>query len=455
MATGFSDRLARLSANRFSDDRPLGDPTAGARMLADVMRAHGLQEARDIEHEDLEAIIAALVARETLSRGQLVDVAYAMNTSPSEGIPSVLEASSDAAFLELLRQATAASERPRRFRRVYGGLFSSYLARRPDTREAHERWVALRRWLSDGLADLPSDSDEVMVLRRHANLLSDDPCSRYAEEDSDDALVDELRNELRVPPNSWVFGEIMLARLRRLCARPDDEFRFEITDLLAQAEPYPAFLPNATGILLDRYAQATFAAEEHRQLRDLAVELWGNPFDVSTKPAWSAVSKPAKSLVENWVKRRVMDLFFKVIGRQYETDTRRSEFWSAFLDEIGDFHLFLGHDVYYSKASEHMELRDLMRGKFSRLDGDNANNGFLMFIGDTAYLEFSVTANACYVYDGRDLPVDLDARGVSTRRLKDQDLSLGRMTHQSAWEMSFRQRMRSEFGYRGSVGTRA
>jgi hypothetical protein len=448
-----ASRLSQLTGERFSDERLLGDPDAGARLLADVQRHHGLREDVLVDPEDLRTIRDSLASGHTLTRRQLVDAAYGVMIPLGDDEPSIMEGETKKPFAELLAQASSVAVRPRRFRRVYGGMLSSYLSWRPQDPTARKRWDQLRLWLEAGLGRLDDSSDEVQLLVGHRNLLTSTPCARYVEGASDDREIAELRDGLRVPQTSWVFGEILLARVVVACKGDDLAFAGDVDRLLVQTTDFPAFEADVIAALLDRYADANYGPTEHRDLRNRSIALWGNPFDKSARAGWSRVKKSTRKVVEGWIKERVMDLFFRVIAKQSETDNRRSIFWTSFLEEISDFHLFLGSKAYYSRAAEHVELRELMKGKYSKLEGnETANNGFLMFIGDTAYLEFSVTANACYVYDARDLPVDLDDWVASISALKDQKRCLGKMRHQPPWEARFRQRMRMEFGYRGAGG---
>jgi hypothetical protein len=57
-----------------------------------------------------------------------------------------------------------------------------------------------------------------------------------------------------------------------------------------------------------------------------------------------------------------------------------------------------------------------------------------MMIGDYAFVEFSVTGNALYVYDRERLPFSLTRSWPRVWQLKDKAVVAGYLTHQGGWE---------------------
>ena len=251
-----------------------------------------------------------------------------------------------------------------------------------------------------------------------------------------------LRHDLGISPNSWVFGEILLTQTRFICQYNDPTFRVEVDRLTREAREFPLFEGDVLILLLNRYATAAYRVEPHEALKEMAVSRWGNPLDSSTRGAWASVSKEARKMVEGWVKRYVIEVFFDVISARYTTDSRRASFWLGYAEEIDDLHIFFGDDAYYERSTKYAELRKLMAGKFTHMTGDTENNGFLMTMRRVGFVEFSNHANACYVYDADDLPVRLDARLVTIAQIKDQIRCLKRLIHRDAWEFSFEQEIK-------------
>ncbi len=416
-------------------DRRYGDPRAGERILRSVQTDHGLRAEVDIASDDLTAIVAKIRSKKALSRKELIDATYGLAIELPDGERLIDES---AATRHVLEQVEALHDRPRRFRRAYGGLLNSYFMYRPNSGSQLKTWNELRAWLNSHLGKLDPSVDEVAALVAHRNLLTEAPCDRYVRNGLSDADVDDMRGELGLPVNSWVFGEIFLAQTRHACQLSDKKFVGAVPALLNRAKAFPAYLSLVVAALLDRYADASFAAQEHEDLQVEAIALWGNPLDKGTHAAWNAVDKGTRRMVEGWVTRKVIDLFFGVISKKWSTDRRRSDFWLQYADDIEDFHLFLGDDIYYSRAAENVELRDFLRGKFLRMNGDGDNNGFLMVIKGVGFVEFSNHSNACYVYDARDLPFSTEGRSLDINALKHKSRNIDRLIHRGNWEWVFR-----------------
>ena len=437
MGADFAARLATATSARF-DDRRFGDPRASERALATIQKQHGLRAEFDLSDDELVLVVEKVRAQGSLTRRELIDACFALTIDLPDG-DRLLDDEQATAFL--LNEVRSTSSRPRRFRRAYGGLLNAYFSYRPEDTEDRKQWLVLRTWLSDNVDRLDAAYEEIAVLQRHKNVLTNDPCGRYGDIETAEAEVEELRDGLDVPLSSWLFGEIFVAQTHGLCRQPDGPFRESIDRLLEQAEEFPSFLPAVVAALLDRYASAAYKGEPHEALQDQAIAMWGNPLDKGTRGAWGAVKESTRKVVEGWVTRRVIDLFFSVISKKWATDRRRSDFWLKYADRITDFHLFLGDDAYYSRDSELKELREFLRGKYSQMSNtnrDGSNNGFMMVIDGVSFLEFSNHAHACYVYDAADLPFSVDTRTIAIRELKQQERCVGRLIHREAWEVNFR-----------------
>jgi hypothetical protein len=412
-----------------------GDSHAMRRALQSIRKDHGVNRGADVDASTLASSIAKLARRDPLTTSELRDCAFGIATETDDAGRIIDHPSLTRTLLERVSEQAMHA---RRRDSIVAGLAGGYFAYRPEEHGVDAGpWVAVRDWLATCLDNATSTARAMAQLREHRNLFTDDPCGRYADPQQSVADIEVLRHDLGISPKSWDLGEILLTQTRFICRYDDTAFRVEVDRLAEEARDFPLFEGDVLVLLLNRYANASYRVDPHEKLKEMAVSRWGNPLDSSTRGAWASVSKDARKMVEGWVKRHVIEVFFDVISARYSTDSRRASFWLGYAEEIDDLHIFFGESAYYNGAAKYVELRKLMAGKFTRMTGDPENNGFLMTIRSVGFVEFSNHANACYVYDAQDLPVRLDARLVTISQIKDQVRCLKRLIHRDAWEFSF------------------
>lgn len=357
-------------------------------------------------------------------------------------------------FNRLLILVEQREAQPKQFRRCYQGLLSGYFGydRHADVPgSGGSNWKLLREYLGDKLGPIKrataqrgSIPDWLRTLMAHRNLLTDDPCSRYAA-----ALVKGKATELKeacaglgIANGSWVWGETLMAYMGAVCNGDDAHFRKDLAgvlDLVKERLNFklaPTWATRATALAVARYSRCA-DKPEHPDLRDACLDWIGNPWLKRT--AWDAQVKhePARKMVEGWLKRRLIKDFFELLAEDGGADLRRLNYWLKWEPQITDMWFVLGADARRNRSEPFVELRKRMTGR-ARVLGDNnsQNNAFVMRIGPLLVIEFGVTGNACYVFPASDFRTDLETESLSIYALKQKEQAT-RLSHLSQWESRF------------------
>lgn len=360
-----------------------------------------------------------------------------------------------ALFSSLLSQVDQQAKQAKQFRRCYQGLLSGYFGferNLDDPGDADRHWVALRSYLAERLDELRQTClrraqmpDWLNVLSEHRNLLTEDPCSRYA-----DGLIREDQSELRrvctglgISSNSWVWEEALMAYVRRVCQCEDAVFKkcmkamLDLVNGMTAIRLPPALTTKAIALVVIRYANCA-EHPEHTVLRDSCVELIGNPWLKRT--SWAALvnHEPARLMVNSWLKQRLIRDFFELLAADGAADPRRLEYWLKWEPHISDMWFVMGAEAMANTSSEFQELRKRMAGRDRRLlDNNHLNNAFVMRIGPLLVIEFGVTGNACYVFAASDFRANLEQKVFRLGELKQRVGVAARLSHMSTWEHRF------------------
>lgn len=358
-------------------------------------------------------------------------------------------------FEAVLTQTKQRSGQAKQFRRCYQGLLSSYFGFERNLEspsDADARWLTLRNYLADQLVPVRDASlkrgampEWLNTLQEHKNLLTSDPCSRYAA-----GLVRDDHSELKqactglgISANSWVWHEALMSYVKLVCQSADVTFkrRMEaVLDLIngrASLRLPPRLAAQATALLVTRYAQCA-AHAEHAVLRDTCVEHIGNPW--LRRTAWDALvnHEPARLMVNSWLKQRLIKDFFELLAADGAADLRRLHYWLKWEPDITDMWFVLGSNAQDNRSPEFKEVRSRMAGRDRRLQDPNPlNNAFVMRIGPLLVIEFGLTGNACFVFAASDFKADLNRPVLKTNYELKQYGSLAKLTHQRAWEGKF------------------
>ncbi len=371
-------------------------------------------------------------------------------------------------FPKLLDVIDGYRNRTRIYRRLYRGLLASYFNYDPEALYAKDtgpkNWNHLRRYLSDHIAHIQAEGitpDWVAALQEHRNLLTDDPCSRYAQallDGASDAFEDAERR-LGFSGTSWVARAVVAARIDAAIRLPDTQFKSHLSELLQLlGSPRHATLLNpGLAKLLDRYAK-TQPPILHPELRNFAVAHWKNPWLEINRNRWALVSEPARKMVTDWLKLDLIQSFFELLSADGSNDTRRLDFWIRYVGQITDMYFALGRYAMQNQDTSFVALRNKMAGRLLKLSGTGReNNAFIMTIGDSVFVEFGMQGNAAYIYPLQELPFELDGvRDINLNALKDTSTNIERLHHRDnvhgydRWERRFNAHLYQKFGIRVS-----
>ncbi|MES2185814.1 MAG: EH signature domain-containing protein [Pseudomonadota bacterium] len=356
-------------------------------------------------------------------------------------------------FHSLLELVERYGREAKQYRRCYQGLLNGYFGFEKQTAsvEGQENWFRLRTYLDQKLTtvvqsaaqrDLPVDW--LNTLSAHRNLLTDDPCSRYAT-GLRQGRADEFRSlcsTLGIASTSWVWDEALMAYVAAVCRGDDLHFQRDMPGVLdlvnGRSEIRLAQLlgTRATAMAVARYANCG-DRPEHPDLRDTSLRCIGNPW--VNRTAWDAHVRheSARQMVESWIKRRLIKDFFELMTHDGGADLRRLNYWLKREPEISDMWFVLGADARNNRSVAFEELRARMLGRRRSLDDPNPqNNAFVMRIGPLLVIEFGVTGNACYAFAASDFKADLDKPLLTIHVLK-QRTGASRLSHGGSWESKF------------------
>ena len=353
-------------------------------------------------------------------------------------------------------------EEPRKFLRCFQALLSSYLSfPRYDERTlkaSHVGWGVLRDWLAHQKKRFQGDPRKpgwVAMLIKHKNLLTDSPCDVYGKDilRGDNSSLEEARQGLGIPGDSWVMEETILSQMRSAANLNETQFKSHIDHLLnivtGQTPGVVSELlkQRAIAVLISRYARCD-SNLEHPALRDAAISIIGNPW--LKRSAWDALvvnlknqpDNDAREMINGWLTRQLITDFFELLSLDGQADQRRLNYWLRFVPEIeGTPWLALGPDAMRNSGKRYRELRKRAMGRLLSLDNPGAsnNNAFIMKMGERLVVEFGATGNACYVYPAKPKPFLLEGASISCQDLKDKSLGTAHlhMDGNTQWEQKF------------------
>lgn len=349
---------------------------------------------------------------------------------------------------------------PRAFRRCYRGLVSCYFTYGSDghamSDEGRANWQALRSYLykhNELIRDKEVNPAWVDVATRNPQLFQSNPCAPYAE-----ALlcgnwqdVRYICETLGISQTSWFQRELILSQIKAAAQMEDDAFGEYLPTLLEQLQTHHVLRDRGLALLLNRYVQVS-CHPLHKDLRDRAVEWWGNPWLPSNKMRWSGVEEAARVMVADWLKGEFIEAFFAKMADDHMGDERRMRFWKRYLKSMDHVEFALGDAARHPRSRDFKLLLQKIEGLTCELD--NAGNAFIMYMGDLVAVEFSERANACYGYRRNRLPFNTSRKlhcavGIVNSLKHDSPRRELWLKHQDgidAWEDKFREEIRNRFG---------
>lgn len=355
-----------------------------------------------------------------------------------------------AIFRNLLLTIDEYRDEPRRYRRCYKGLLHTYFIY--DGEEAPEsgrrNWTYLRGYLEQHRGAVRAEGvtpDWVETIDDHANLLSEDPVSKYGPEllEGRTEIVRRIQDALGIDSASWFGRKLVLAQIEAASHEYDEGFRKHVHALLKLIAGYQLLENIGLQLVLNRYAQIRDPML-HPELRDRALASWGSPWLEQKKVNWSRVSPDAQRLMTTWIKRDIIRNFFEVLSEDRQTDKRRLKFWLQYHDQIDDMYFALGRNVSAARSTDIQQLRAKMEDRHLRLvdGGGPHNNAFIMLMGKYIVVEFGSKGNACFIFDKANLPFTLEGDIAGDRMGLKHDSREHRLLHMDGsdltWESKFR-----------------
>lgn len=397
---------------------------------------------------------------DSLRDGRLVSFGMSLPNAPQG--QSIIEDSGR--FLALLKGVDQWLPEPKKYRRCYQGLMSNFFgydAYAPSTPPIGKgNWVTLRSYLNENskyITDAGTYPDWVTCILENRTLFGSAPCEPYAAAmlRGESHQVDNLRVRLGIDDSSWFVRELVIAQIKTATAKSDEEFIGLLPKLIQIIASNNVLRDSSMVFLLDRYARIPQTPLQ-QQLRDAAVEWWGNPWLTSNNMRWGGVSAPARAMVTEWLKLEFIEAFFTLLAEEGGADRRRMDFWKRYVHAIGNIQFALGSNARFSRSRDFVELRKKMKGLIVELkDSQGSNNAFIMTMGHLVAVEFSGATNAFYGYDARrDLPFDLSTPVVSRKDAPNSLKSSAKMLwmqHQDGihgwrkWEQMFEATLKKNF----------
>ncbi|MBS4095662.1 MAG: hypothetical protein KGZ83_02350 [Sulfuricella sp.] len=323
---------------------PMGD------MLA-VLRSRHPGGMRPLDREGIrDTVNVYLLTGVVLHRDDVFDLCLGAGWLDAEGMGILADRELRAQLLTLAETLSGRTKRLKAFRNLLYAYWSFPLHDDATPHAAIEGWRKLRRWLKErhaAFARHPARKPTWFnILAPHLHLLDERPCAPYAE-----ALLrgdlEQLQlaiESLRIPTNSWLKTEAVMAQIDAAAQWPDAAFREHLGQLLKMATGKAAIeVPDgvaqrAIAGLVVRYARQE-NYEPHAELFTLALSKIGNPW--RQRAAWDALAcdadgspnSLAREMVSDWLKERLIGTFFAGSGQ----DPASAELWqrySVFMQEI-------------------------------------------------------------------------------------------------------------------------
>lgn len=302
-------------------------------------------------------------------------------------------------------------KQPRAFRRCFRGLAASYFTFDGSGSHAvslagHKNWLALRNYLRDRVGRIQVEGrnpDWVTLFSQRAHVFSDAPFGdlpRIALS-GNQAMLREIFDAFLIDGQSWFRRDLLLAQVRYAAGRKDAEFIQLLERLIKLIEGSLLIRDEALAVILERYMKCSYPIE-HKALRDISVDWWGNPWLPSTELQWGRVSQSTRESVARWLHKEFIDAFFSKLADDSEGDRRRARFWSRYIGIFKDMKFGLSRRTLYSEDPDFKKLIARMEGLYGPIEAAAAGgDAFIMTLGNLVIVEFSSYSNAMYAYNAR------------------------------------------------------
>jgi hypothetical protein len=303
---------------------------------------------------------------------------------------------------------------PRALRACYSGLLHAYFLYDAASGPASGRanWDLLRNYLAKRANSISTTGFQpswVGTLLANLEVLGPDPGTYYGKElfQGRSERFEQVRKDLAIADASWLVWRVLVGQIDAATDTADGEFRQAISWLIELLRRHPLALNFGLAKLLTRFRNCVNPTL-HEQLRDFAVDAWGNPWLTINEAKWASVSPEARRMVANWLKLALVQKFFSLLAEDGRHDTRRLKFWETYHQSIHAMYFALGETARTHQGPDFKEIRKQMDGlQLTLTNGTANNNAFIMCIGEHVVVEFGLKGNACFIFKRDRLPFPL------------------------------------------------
>jgi len=462
----------------------MSDPSGMARARAQVHREHGgagiVADARSIM-----ATVASF-RRSGIVWGfrDLKYVCLGIGAIDQQGWSALGDSKLRVRVAELVEGQAEMRRRIRCFQALLSSYWAFPLNGKQTGDESKAGWRELRIWLRAERERILKSKEPkppwFAALTKHSALLTDQPCEKFGAAllRGDTTELQDAKDSLAIPSDSWVFEEAVIAHIRAGCALTDEPFKATLTNLIkigigrGGLELGESLRLRCVSLLVSRYAKCR-ERPEHLALRDAAVAIVGNPW--LRRASWDAWVVDARGqpdgqgreMVNGWLKRRLITDFFDLLSVDGAGDRRRLDYWLRFEPAIEDMWFALGSDAQYRRGEQFNDFKNRAKGRLLDLDGTTAdNNAFVMRVGQYLLVEFGAKGNAMYAFEWDRLSHLVLAilnsgrarTAIHIAQLKDKERMLDKHNHidsaAQTWEQKFDAYLVPRIGRRPSVQPR-
>lgn len=280
-------------------------------------------------------------------------------------------------------------------------LFSYFSVSQHELNKNSSAWLVLRNILKESFNQILIQSKKhkpwMLVLQQYPELLETQPTRRIAIDlinDADDQDIIKITEKIKASANCWLWEDIINQAVNNVCNLSDGNFILKIDRLINIYDRHPIYQNIILTKMLDRYSLCAHRDEVHVQLKNLSLNLWGNPqYDSSV--GWNNVKLQTKKMVAQWFIKADLEAFFRLFNE--DADERRFNYWMRFIKNASFSKILLGSYAARSNNYKYNEYRKQNKGRFGYLEGTIAtNNAFVMQIGNCFIVEFS-EVGPCYI----------------------------------------------------------
>lgn len=309
-------------------------------------------------------------------------------------------------FARIIAEIEQKIAQQRLTRREWLALCTSYFGHSSDTPEKNPQWLQLRTQIARGFQQLKESAPRQMswmsVIDTYSDIFTDNAGFLLGQQLGRGEITDisVLEKVAQIPQTSWLWRKIVNHLVNEIFCLTDDAFQQKINSLIALSRQLTRFKDNILAATLTRYYQSAFKHQTHFELKQLALEYWGNPQLTSRNKSWQVhVENPVLLMVQGWFAKDDLKLFFELLKGNRDVDHARLFYWLRFANQMSYTRIVLGEDALRSKDADYVEFRAKNAGRLSRLQGSGSrdNNAMIMRIGDYLFVEFS-KVGAMYAY---------------------------------------------------------